>query len=111
MYENNVAANKAGNEIRNWFCIKSEVKQGCALSPFISIILMDFVLRSTCKAIGEYKIKWGEKIILYLDYYDDLSILDESVSIINALLEVLRVQGARTGLKINAKKNKPLRHK
>ena len=51
MYENNTAAVKVGNEASNWFCIKSGVKQGCVLSPFIWIILMDFVLRSTGKAI------------------------------------------------------------
>ena len=41
-----------------------------------------------------------------LDYADDLNILDESVSKMNQLLEVLRVQSARIGLKINAKKTK-----
>ena len=40
----------------------------------------------------------GEKIILDLNYTDDLSILDEGVSKMNELLEVLRVQGARIGL-------------
>ena len=33
MYENNTAAVKIGNDISNWFCIKSGVKQGCVLSP------------------------------------------------------------------------------
>ena len=44
-----------------------------------------------------------------MDYADDLSILDESVSKMNELLEVFRVQGARIGLKINFKKTKSLR--
>jgi len=52
---------------------------------------MDFVLRSTGKAIGEHGIKWEGKIFLDLDYADDLSILDEIVSIMNELLEVFRV--------------------
>ena len=29
MYENNTAAAKVGNEVSNWFCIKSGVEQGC----------------------------------------------------------------------------------
>ena len=106
MYENNTAAIKVGNEVSNWFCIKSGVKQSCVLSPFIWIVLMDFVLRSTGKAIGDHGIKWGGKTLLDLDYADDLSILDESVSKINEFLGVLRVQGSRIGLKINAKKTK-----
>ena len=63
---------------------KAEGNQG-------NVIFMDFVLRSTGKAIGEHGIKWEGKIFLDLDYADDLSILDEIVSIMNELLEVFRV--------------------
>jgi hypothetical protein len=70
---------------------------------------MDFILRSTAEAMGEHGIKWGKKILLELDYANDLSILDKNVSDMNELLEVLRVQGARTGLKINVKKIRLLR--
>ena len=59
--------------------------------------------------MGNYGIKWGGKTLLDLDYADDLSTLDESVSKVNELLEVLRVQGTRIGLKINVKKTKSLR--
>ena len=44
-----------------------------------------------------------------LDYADDLSILDQSASKMNELLEVLQVQGAGKGLKINVKKTKSLK--
>ena len=108
MYENNTAAVKVGNKVRNCFCIKSGVKQGCVLSPFIWIILMGFVLKSTGKATGDHGIKWGGKTLLDLDYTGYLSILDESVSKMNEFLGVLRVQGARIGLKINVKKTKSL---
>ena len=108
MYKNNTAAFKVGNEVSNWFCIKSGVKQGCVLSPFIWIIFMNFISKSTEKAIGDHRIKWGGKMLLDLDYADDLSILDESLSKMNEFLEVLQVQGAKTGLKINVKKTKSL---
>ena len=109
MYENNTAAIKVGNEVSSWFCIKSGVKQGCVLFPFMWIILIDFVLRSTGKAMGGHRIKWGGKNLPDLDYADDLSILDDSMSKMNEILEVLRVQGARIGLKINVKTTKSLR--
>ena len=70
---------------------------------------MDFVLRSIGKAMGDHRIKWGGKTLLELDYTDDLSILDESVSKMNELSEILRVQGAKVSLKINVKKTKSLR--
>ena len=109
MYENNTAAVKVGNEISNRFCIKSGVNEDCVLSPFIWIILMDFVLKSAGKAIGDHGINWGAKTLLDLDYADNLSILDESVSKMNEILKVLRVQGAKIGLKINVRKTKSLR--
>ena len=60
---------------------------------------MDFVLRSTGKAIGDHGITWGGKTLLDKDYADDLSILNESVSKMNEFLEALRVQGARIRMK------------
>ena len=94
MYENNNAAVNVGNEVSNWFCIKSGVKQGCVLSLFIWIILMEFVLKSTGKAIGDHGIKWGGKTLVDLDYADDLSILDESVSKMN----VKKTKSLRLGI-------------
>ena len=88
-----------GNEVSNWFCIKSGVKQDCVLSPFIWIILMNFVQRSTGKAIGGHGIKWGGTTLLDLNYADDLCILDENLSKMDELLKVFRNQGARIGLK------------
>ena len=58
-YENNTAAIKVGKEVSSWFRIKSGVKQHYVLSPYIRNILMDFVLRSRGKAMGDYRIKWG----------------------------------------------------
>ena len=83
MYENNTAAVKVKNEVSNWFCFKSGVKQGCVLSPFIWVSLMDFVLRSTGKAMGDNGFKQGRKTLMDIYYADDLSILDESVSKMN----------------------------
>ena len=53
--------------------------------------------------------KWRGKIPLDLHYADDLTILEGSVSKMNKLLKVLRIQGARLGLKIKVKKTKSLR--
>ena len=89
MYENNIAAVEVGNEASNWFCDKSCVKQGCVLSPFMRIIFMNSVLRNTANETGEHRIKWGSKTLLDLDYADDLCILDESLSKMNELIEIL----------------------
>ncbi|XP_065561191.1 LOW QUALITY PROTEIN: probable chitinase 10 [Artemia franciscana] len=67
------------NKLTVWFHIKSGVKQGRVLSPFIWIILMDFVIKNTGKAMGEHGIKWGGNTFMDLDYADDLRILDEKM--------------------------------
>ena len=56
---------------------------GVVLSSFIWIILKDFVLRSTGKAMEDHGIKWRGKTLLDLDYADDLSILDERLRKMN----------------------------
>ena len=86
------------------FLLNKKVSRVVFYPPFVWIILMDFVLRSTGKAMGDHGIKWGRKTLLDLGYADDLSILDESVIKMNEVLEVLRVQSTRIGLKINVKK-------
>ena len=65
-------------------------------------------LRST-ETRGSNGIKWGGKTFQDLDNADDFSILDESVSKMNELLEILRLQSGRIGLKDSVKKTKSLR--
>ena len=68
MYENNSAVIRIGNVVSTWFGIKSGVKQGCVLSPFVWIILMKIGLRSKEKTMGEHGIKWRSKIFLDLKF-------------------------------------------
>ena len=86
--------------LRNYL---SGAEQSCVLSLFMWNILMDFVLRNTAKAIGEQRIKWGNNPFLDLDYANDLGILDENVSKMDEILEVLWVLCARIGFQITDK--------
>ena len=61
---------------------------------------MDLGLRRWAKGIVKHGLK-GSKHFLELDFVDDFSILDESMRKMNELLDVLQVQGATIGLKIN----------
>ena len=70
---------------------------------------MNLVPRSTVKARGEHGISWESNTLLFLGYADDLSILDENGSKMNAFLEGIRDQGARIGLKIDVEETKLLR--
>ena len=46
------------------FVLNQELSRVVFYAPFIWIILMDFVLRSTGKAMGDHRIKWGGKTLL-----------------------------------------------
>ena len=52
---------------------------------------MDFVLRSSEKAIEDHGIKRRGKTVGDLDYADDLSILEKNMNQMNELLNFLRV--------------------
>ena len=54
IYKNNTDADKVGNEVSSWFCIKLGYKQGCVLFRFTWNILMEVVLRSTGKVMGDH---------------------------------------------------------
>ena len=54
---------------------------------------MDLVLWSTGKAMSDHGINLGLKSLLDLDYADDLSILDESMSKMNERLDVFVSSG------------------
>ena len=85
------------------FVLNQELSRVVFYPPFIWIIVID-CLKEHRKGNGNLGMRWGDKTLLDLDYADDLSILDHSLSKMNGLLEVLRVQGARIALKNNMKK-------
>ena len=67
------------------------------------------ILTNNKALVSDNFAKGLSNILKGLDYADDLIILDENISKTNEFLEVLRVQGAKTGSKINVKKIKLLR--
>ena len=70
---------------------------------FGHIIVMEFILRNTEKAMWEHGIKGKNKTLLDLDYSD--SAINENVSKMNGFLEVLKGHGGKIGLEVNVKKN------
>ena len=70
--------------------------------------MLDFVLRSRKKALGELGIKWESKTLLDFDHDEGLGVQEENIRKRNGFLKVLRVQGARISLKVNAEKAESL---
>ena len=86
MYKDITAAVKVGNGVSSWFRIKSEVKQGCVLSPQPNKDHFDGIcLKEHRKGNGRTRKQMRRKTLLDLDYADNLIILDERVSKMNEL--------------------------
>ena len=74
-YEEFQCAVEDRGEIGGWFDIKSGVKQGCNVSGFLFLIVMDWVMRRTV-GHGENGVRWKLTSKLDdLDFADDVALL------------------------------------
>ena len=56
------------------FSILTGMRQGCILSPFLFVIVIDFVRRKTTEG-HNFSIEWGQRKLVDLDFADDLALL------------------------------------
>ena len=108
-YRNSRAAVLHGDGMSEWFEIKSGVKQGCVMSGFLFLLVIDWIMRRTVDGLRT-GIRWRMMETLEdLDYADDIVLLTETWRHAQQKLERLSTNGLRTGLKINKKKTESLR--
>nr|KAG5689681.1 hypothetical protein BaRGS_006306 [Batillaria attramentaria] len=86
------------------FQVKTGVRQGCLLSPFLFLLVIDWIIKSTT-AGRKNGIQWTLWTQLDdLDFVDDLALLSHSHSQMQDKTTCLKATSAGTGLKINRKK-------
>ena len=84
--------------------MKTGVRQGCLLSPFLFILVIDWIMKTTTTGRNN-GIQWTLRTQLDgLDFADDLALLSHSHSQMQDKTTVLETISAGTGLKINRKK-------
>ena len=96
-------------ETSEWFEIKSGVKQGCVMSGFLFLLVIDWIMRKTTadKARG---IRWNFNTVLEdLDFADDIALLSSKFSDLDEKTQKLTTEAERIGMKLNPKKCKTLR--
>nr|KAG5686438.1 hypothetical protein BaRGS_009088 [Batillaria attramentaria] len=94
-------ANKTSPES---FEVKTGVRQGCLLSPFLFLLVIDWIMKTTT-AGRKNGIQWTLWTQLDdLDFADDLALLSHSHSQMQDKTTCLEATSAGTGLKINRKK-------
>ena len=93
-----------------WFEVLSGVKQGCVMSGFLFLIVIDWVMKRTVEN-NKNGIRWKLTTILGdLDFADDLALLSSRWSHAQEKLNRLDQFGRKVGLKINVEKTKVLRY-
>ena len=96
-------------ETCEWFDIKTGVKQGCNMSGFLFLIVMDWVMRRAVGS-GENGIRWKFTSKLDdLDFADDIALLSSTKQQIQDKTTRLDEEARRVGLKINGEKTKTMR--
>ena len=108
LYENSKCVVKVKNSLTDWFFIKTGVRQGCILSPFLFGITIDQVMKRNMenKNTG---IKWLNNTTLEdLDFADDSALRSHSYNDQQIKTASLSEIASQVGLLINSTKTKIL---
>ena len=97
-----------GKRTSEWFKVKSGVKQGCVMSGFIFIIVVDWVMRNTNNT--KRGLRWKFSSVLEdLEYADDIALLSSRFCDMQDKTDQLDRNASAVGLSINTMKTKTMR--
>ena len=96
-------------ELTDTFQVKTGVKQGCVLSPFLFLLGIDFIMKETTKE-GKRGIRWTLMDVLEdLDFADDIVLLASRYVDIQDKTDAMAEKAKGIGLDVNIEKTKVLR--
>ena len=98
-----------GGQLTDAFQVQTGVRQGCLLSPFLFLLAIDWVMKTstTQKRNG---IPWSPKNQLdVLDFADDLAFLSDTQHQMQVKTSTVSGNSAKLGLNIKRKPNKACR--
>jgi len=105
LYDNSSCCVKTASGYTEFFEIVSGVRQGCILSLFLFIIVIDFVMRRTM----DHGIVWQKRNRLTdLDFADDIAIVAEEENVCQEMTAKFEEQSAQVGLNISREKTKTM---
>ena len=86
------------------------LRQGCILSPFFFLIVIDFLMRRTVDG-RDYGITWGTEKLTDLDFADDIALISDSSVALQNMTTELQGNAVKVGLRINAERTKAMAQK
>ena len=96
-------------ELTDAFQVKTGVKQGCVLSPFLFLLGIDWIMKETIKT-GKRGIRWTlTEVLEDLDFADDIVLLASRYVDIQDKTDIMADKARSIGLDINIDKTKVLR--
>ena len=93
--------------VTDMFDILTGVRQGCILSPFLFLIVIDFLMRRTVDG-RDYGIPWGTGKLTDLDFADNIALISNSSLALQSMTNELQGNAAKVGLRISAEKTKAI---
>jgi len=109
LYTQSECAVVSGTGTPEWFTIQSGVKQGCNMSGFLFLLVIDWIMRKATPN-NNTGIRWNFMSKLEdLDYADDIALLSSTRDQMQRKCNLLNQHAKSTGLKINASKTKSMK--
>uniref|UniRef100_A0A914VWQ7 Reverse transcriptase domain-containing protein n=1 Tax=Plectus sambesii TaxID=2011161 RepID=A0A914VWQ7_9BILA len=108
LYEGSSCCVKMDDGTTDFFTIETGVRQGCVLSPFLFLLVMDFVLKRSMDIPGA-GIDWrNQSRLTDCDFADDVGMLATTKPALQRMTISLEEEAAKVGLRISTEKTKVL---
>ena len=95
-------------KLKDWFSVRSGVRQGCVLSPMLFLVAIDWIMRKT---VGNKRrgIRWTLTSLLEdLDFADDVALVSSTRDQLQRKTSDLSLAANQLGLNISRKKTKTM---
>ncbi|CAH8678058.1 unnamed protein product [Schistosoma haematobium] len=100
-----------GGQLTDAFQVRTGVRQGCLLSPFLFLLVVDWIMK-TSTSEGKHRIQWtAQNQLDDLDFADDLALLSHTHEQIQIKTASVAAVSASVGLSIHKGKTKVLKFK
>ena len=106
MYTNCTCTMVGGDGRTDWFKVRPGVKQGCNMSGFLFLLVIDWEMRRSVECVRT-GIRWKMTTMLQdLNFEDDLALISRTFTEIHMKIDRLNRNWKGMGLKISTKKTK-----